>query len=155
MTFRLMGGPHTSLWWRRLIIQMLASMIADVTGAHSGSPGRSSLFPSQICMSVILIYRYSVKVIDERSVRIKSPNCIQICTVKKYYLELNSCKTKKIHREIQKFKWKRKNTLRNSGLDFQHTLTYTWFFMILMIWDNNAQQRSWTVWYYTKEKIRW
>lgn len=46
---------------------------------------------------------YSVKVIDERSVRIKSQNCIQICTVKKYYLELNtkSCKTKKIHGEIQ------------------------------------------------------
>lgn len=101
MTFRLMGGPHTSLWWRRLIIQMLASMIAEVTGAHSGSPGRSSLFPSQICMSVILIYRYSVKVIDDRSVQIKSQNCIQICTVKKYYLQLNTYKPKKIHREIQ------------------------------------------------------
>lgn len=135
MTFRLMGGPHTSLWWRRLIIQMLASMIADVTGAQSGSPGRSSLFPSQICMSVILIYRYSVKVIDERSVRIKSQNCIQICTVKKYYLELNtkSCKTKKIHGEIQNSNERGKILIKKQWFGLPTYFDISMIFKILMI----------------------
>jgi hypothetical protein len=31
-------------------------MTTEVTGAHRGSPGSNSLFPSQICMSVILTY---------------------------------------------------------------------------------------------------